>query len=343
MSYLRTFRSKQKLTQAELAQRSGVPRSSIAAIEASALVPSVNTALLLARALNCSVEELFGTDDRDSCCWAWNPKRPSAAYWEAMHDQKVLSYPIEPMPYNILPPDGWFDEQSRCRIQSHPPALTLIMASCDPAAGLLAGMMSAMTPVRVISFHRSSNQALSLLKEGVIHVAGMHLREIDEAESNADVVRATMGKGFRMLKGAIWQDGVAVRPGEGLQSLNRLRSRRIRWIGRKDGTGALRCQDKILENRDRPKHIAQSHDEVAMAVRLGWVDAGVCHRLVAEQAGLEFFHISNESFDWCYSVRMENDPRIETLRKMVQSSNYRKSLACFAGIETHTTGTEELV
>jgi molybdate-binding protein/DNA-binding XRE family transcriptional regulator len=343
VSYLHAFRIKQSWTQAELAQRSGVPRSSIAAIESRALVPSVNTALALARALDCSVEELFGGAGNTACSWAWQPARHTSAYWEAMHDQRVLTYPIEPIPYSILPPDGWFDDHSRISTRNHSPALTLIMASCDPAAGLLAAMMNAMTSVRVISFHRSSNEALSLLEEGVIHVAGMHLREMDEPEGNADVVRATMGEGFRLIRGAVWHDGVAVRPGEGLNSLRKLRSPGIRWIGRREGTGARRCQDKIFENRKNPKRNALNHDEVAMAVRMGWVDAGVCHRLTTEQAGLEFFHMSNEVFDWCYALSLENDPRIEALRKIVKSSNYRKALARFAGIEAHTTGEETLV
>jgi len=47
------------LTQAELAERAGVTRKSINAIETGKMVPSVLLALRLARALGTTVEELF--------------------------------------------------------------------------------------------------------------------------------------------------------------------------------------------------------------------------------------------------------------------------------------------
>lgn len=47
------------LTQAGLAERAGITRKSINAIEAGKMVPSVVLALKLAQALGVSVEELF--------------------------------------------------------------------------------------------------------------------------------------------------------------------------------------------------------------------------------------------------------------------------------------------
>ena len=344
MSCLRIFRNKKNWTQAELARRSNVSRSRIAAIENGALVPSVHAALALARALDCTVEELFSEEGEGATiAWAWHPTQDFPAYWEASFDQKVLAFPIEPLPYNILPPDGWFDGRSRKPLSSDASSMTLIMASCDPAVGLLSAMIGAKTGIRVLSFHRSSNEALSLLKQGVVHVAGTHLREIDEPGGNASVVCDLLGKGFGLLRGAVWHEGIAVRPGEGLTEIRKTVSPRIRWIGRKQGSGARRCQDKVLPSDRATKNVAQNHWEVAMAVRQGWVDAGVCHRLAAEQAGLEFLQVSQETFDLCYPKYMEKDPRIVGLRKVVRSVSYRKNLTRFKGIDTRTTGDEETV
>jgi len=47
-------------SQAELARRADIPRTSVSAIEGDRLTPSVTAALALARVLECSVEELFG-------------------------------------------------------------------------------------------------------------------------------------------------------------------------------------------------------------------------------------------------------------------------------------------
>lgn len=51
------------LTQAELAQRAGVTRQSIISIELGKYRPSVELALLLARALDCTVDDLFHLSD----------------------------------------------------------------------------------------------------------------------------------------------------------------------------------------------------------------------------------------------------------------------------------------
>ena len=53
------------LTQQELAELAGVTRQSIISIEQGRYRPSVELALKLARALGCSVEELFQLADEE--------------------------------------------------------------------------------------------------------------------------------------------------------------------------------------------------------------------------------------------------------------------------------------
>lgn len=59
---LRVQRAIHDLTQAELAERAGVTRKSVNAIEAGRMVPSVLLALKLAQALGVPVETLFSLD-----------------------------------------------------------------------------------------------------------------------------------------------------------------------------------------------------------------------------------------------------------------------------------------
>jgi putative transcriptional regulator len=56
---LRVQRAIQDLTQADLAERAGITRASVNAIEGGRMVPSILLALKLARALGVSVDELF--------------------------------------------------------------------------------------------------------------------------------------------------------------------------------------------------------------------------------------------------------------------------------------------
>jgi putative transcriptional regulator len=55
-------RARRDLTQAQLADLSGITRKSINAIESGRMVPSTIHALKLARALGITVEELFSLD-----------------------------------------------------------------------------------------------------------------------------------------------------------------------------------------------------------------------------------------------------------------------------------------
>lgn len=57
--HLKQARQAQGMTQAELAERVGVSRKTINTVENGVFVPSTTLALMLARALETSVEELF--------------------------------------------------------------------------------------------------------------------------------------------------------------------------------------------------------------------------------------------------------------------------------------------
>lgn len=59
---MKVQRAMRDLTQAQLAEMSGITRKSINAIETGRMVPSIILALKLARALGISVEELFSLE-----------------------------------------------------------------------------------------------------------------------------------------------------------------------------------------------------------------------------------------------------------------------------------------
>ena len=59
MNKLKAFRKERKLTQTELAARSGISQRYIAFIESGDRTPSLNSALRIADVLGRSVEEIF--------------------------------------------------------------------------------------------------------------------------------------------------------------------------------------------------------------------------------------------------------------------------------------------
>src|SRR6516165_3214216 len=87
-------------SQAELAQRAGISRAAVSAIEVQRLVPSVAAALALAAALGCSVEELFGA--RGEPAWAWPPPDGPCRYWQARVGDRTFLYPAEPTAAGVV-------------------------------------------------------------------------------------------------------------------------------------------------------------------------------------------------------------------------------------------------
>lgn len=339
-------------SQAELARRAGISRAAVSAIETGRVSPSVTAALGLARALDSSVETLFGGAGRHAeAAWAWAPRSPGARFWLAEVDGRVLRVPVEATPAGVLPHDGGGEAAGDGTAEhaaglAGDPERTLLLAGCDPAVGLLARRLLEGSGVRLLPVVRSSRRALELLAEGRVLVAGVHLGG-DGAENRA-AAEGRLGDGGRLLRLGRWEEGVALAPGSGIRSARRLRRARLRWVGREQGSGARACLEELFEGRweggtgrdggDGEVPVASDHRGVAEAVRAGWAEAGVCVRLTAEEAGLDFLPVRREAYDLCYPAAVEDDPRILALREAVRSRAFRGTLGALPGYDTATTG-----
>jgi molybdate-binding protein len=117
----------------------------------------------------------------------------------------------------------------------------------------------------------------------------------------------------------------------------------LRWIGRERGSAARHCLDELLDGKRPPRRIATDHRGVAEAVKNGWADAGVCHRLVSEHAGLDFLPVRDEAYDLCIATEMLADPRALALLDVVRSIAYRGNLSALPGYVCRDTGSVEKV
>ena len=338
---MKTRRLARGWSQAELAERARISRAAVSAIEVSRLVPSVAAALALAAVLECSVEELFSpavTPSRqNSSTWAWPPSHEAARYWCGHVNGRVLFYPVEATPLGALAHDGLgspVPTTARVRLAES----TLVMAGCDPAAGLLAKIYERATGYRLLVFPRSSRQALKLLQQGLVHVAGVHLSAAGEHGGNASSVKQIVDQPARLLRVTSWEDGIAVGSGISSRSVRSLLRDRVTWIGREAGSGARQCLDELLSNRPAPRRLARDHRGVAEAIRSGWADAGVCLQLVAEEAGLRFLPVRTEGYDLCFTRAAEADPRLLSLVRVIQSPEYRELLGELPGYDARDAG-----
>lgn len=338
-------------SQSELAGRAGISRAAVSAIEGNRLVPSVAAALALASVLECSVEELFsmseGRDQPDSNIrWAWEPVGLSHRFWCARIQDRIWFYPAEATAIGEVPHDGLAAADAQLSqvltAKGKNAALlsdkTLVIAGCDPAVGLLTRLYERTTGYRMLAFTRSSRQALELVARGLVHAGGVHLSSLDERQGNAKPVRDVLKEPARLLRVTDWQEGIAVGSSVTATSVRGVLKERLAWIGREPGSGARQCLDQLLQGRLSPKRTARDHRSVAEAIRNGWADAGVCLRLVADEAGLRFLPIRTEGYDFCVRQSVEQDPRVRALIQVLQSPELKQLMGELPGYDSRWSG-----
>jgi molybdate-binding protein/DNA-binding XRE family transcriptional regulator len=337
---VKVHRRQRGWSQAELAVRAAISRTAVSAIETNRLIPSVAAALSVAAAFGCSVETLFGPTAAEKAEpeWAWPPRQTPCRYWQARMQGRTLHFPVEATTASFVVHDGVFQRDTFLASGDADPAATLVTACCDPAASLLAAQYARVSGFRLIVLHRSSQQSLTLLGQGLVHTAGVHFATQEEPDRNVQMVRDTLGGGFRLLRVAGWQEGLTVAADSPVATVAAALRARLRWVGREPGSAARQCLDELLADRNPPRRIARDHRGVADAVRYGWADIGVCHRLVSEEATLRFFAVREEYFDLCYPETAESDPRIKVLLQVVRSSSYRRLLGELPGYTTSQAG-----
>lgn len=331
-------------SQEEFSKMAGMPRSSLSAIEAWRLTPSVSAALAVARALGCRVEELFeaaaspGPTQGVEVLWAWKATSGAGRYWEAEVGGRKWLFPVETLPGVSWAHDGICHGEVMKESRRSDASKTLVMAGCDPAAGLLAAEYAAASGFRMLTFTRGGGAALELLRQGVVHVAALHRSTEERPERNAETVLERLGSGYRLLRCAEWQEGIALPVADAISSVTACAQQVRQWAMREPGSAARECLDELLGQATVPEHVVLSHQAVVEAVRSGWAEAGVCVRLCAEDAGLRFLPVRRESLDLCFAVAMEGDPRIRALIQLMRSREHRRLIGELPGYDARNTG-----
>lgn len=330
-------------TQEALAATSDVSRAEVSAIETGRIVPSVAAALRLAAALGQSVEQIFGPQSPPRPVpWAWEP--PAAGdgrTWKAAVDGRTIAYPVELTAAGVLPHDAWFDGQRLDARSGSAPERTLVIAGCDPLVGLLVRELAHHHRIRLLPLLRSSAQALELLYQGLVHVAGLHVTDADGRSTNDAAVRARFGPGSRLLHQVRWESGVAVGADRRERSVAALLRAKVRWVNREEGSAARQTFDTLLASHRRPagyEHVVGDHRAVATTVSSGWAEAGVCVRPAAAEAHVSFIPVHQEAYELCVRDAVMDDPRVSALLSTLRSTTYRQLLADIPGCSSAHTG-----
>ncbi len=357
-NHLGTARTNRGISVAELASRIGVTRQTVYAIEAGSYVPNTEVALRIARELQVPVEELFRlaeavhSDDSDliptEYLSIFKPRNGQAVR-TCKVGSKWISIPVSATPYYLPEADGVMQSPSNVHLFSQASAAKrLIIAGCDPAAGLLAHAAERMGGVDVVHAPASSQLALTWLKAGKVHVAGSHLEDSRTGEFNLPFIRRQFaGQDMAVVTFAEWEAGLVVACGnpKAVRRIEDLAGKGIRFVNREPGSGSRSLLDKLLRKANLSAAAIGGYDRVvaghlAAAGRIFAGDADCClaTEAAARAYGLDFIALHRERYDFILRRETFELPQAQAFLDVLQRAELRRKLAALAGYDTAKTG-----
>jgi DNA-binding XRE family transcriptional regulator len=287
MDRIRALREEREWSQADLAERAGVTRQLVSAVEAGRHAPNVNAALGLARALGRSVEELFGPSTLGSGVESVVGGRIGAGtpLVTVRVGDRLVGVPIG---HAVASAESWGLADAvggDGEVEWFPSAETdgLVIAGCDPLLGLLSALVARVSADRVVAVHASTGTSIAALADGRVHGVLVH------APAGGLPVAPLPVRRWRVAR---WQVGLAGGGRSGPPSIEEVAERRLRVVQRDSGAGSQRAFERALRQAGAmdgvPGPVADGHVDVARRVAEGGGRVGVTMEAAARAFGLGF-------------------------------------------------------
>jgi molybdate-binding protein/DNA-binding XRE family transcriptional regulator len=346
------------LSQTELAEFVGVKRQAIYDMESGRYVPNTQVALLMAKVLGCRVEDLFSiTSSADQCpVTLVEEVEPGTTRVSLVKVRdRLFAYPLDDkwlFGEGFQSADGLLLEDRRCVQLLHPEEALdkkALVLGCDPAFAILSSHLSrSPSGARLQCRFAQSHGALRSLSSGYAHLAGTHLHNTSNTQSNLDLARATLG-GMKAMVTAFssFEEGLMVNPGNplGIKTVGDLPGA-VRFVNREPGA-ALRVllDDHLNRLGISPETIAgydrlvRSHNEGARMVSFGLADAALGLRAVAIAHGLGFVSLEVARCDLVIPLDLVEHPAIKLTLELLQTRGLREELTSLPGYDSSCMGT----
>jgi molybdate-binding protein/DNA-binding XRE family transcriptional regulator len=346
------------ISASRLAERVGVSRQTIYAIEAGSYVPNTEVTLKLARELEVAVEQLFSLQQEnpparepvESEFLSATPALKDQAVRFCRVGDRLVSVPVSASPYFLPESDGIVVRTNRSSQRAGLIMLSeaheqrrIVLAGCDPAIGLIS-----QDDVEIVAAPASSKLALRWLKDGKVHIAGSHLEDPQTGEFNVPFIRREFSQeDFTVVTFARWEEGYVTARGnpKGIRDIAHVADADVRFVNREPGSGSRALFDRLLRNAGIPSakvfgydRIANGHLAAAFAVLAGEADCCLATRSASQAFGLDFVPVQMERYDLVMRKQSLEIPGVQTLLDVLQRANLRRKLESVAGYDTEETG-----
>lgn len=220
-------------------------------------------------------------------------------------------------------------------------AALLLTGSHDPVIDQLADLLQKQG-ITLLSTHVGSMGGLLALKKDECHAAPTHLLSEDGSYNTHYLEQLLPGQGIVLTCVAGRQQGIVSRDGIAFADLPN-----HTFINRQKGSGTRMLLDHELKKAGMdPARIrgyereATTHIAVALAVKSGEADAGMCVYSAAKALGLPFVPVAQERYELAVRKEHADDPRVAALITTIQSAEFRAILSRLGGYDTAETGTQ---
>lgn len=355
---LKSVRRAKGFSQSELARLAGVKRQAIYDMESGRYVPNTAVALRLAKHLGCKVEDLFSVEEEDIeqpiTLIGGYPAGASRLSIVRVRGQLVgyplgggvmLSDGLQAADGLILPDGGGIRLLQREEYLEK----TALLLGCDPAFTILSSHVARYAgDARVQCRFSSSIKALEAVASGAAHIAGTHLHNIGEDESNVSTAQRILSHANPMvLAFSSFEEGLMVAPGNphGIRSVADLANEGVRFINREEGAALRVLLDEHLARAGIPAeavsgyhNLASSHVHGAQAVAFNLADAALGLRAIAAAYSLDFVPVESVRCDLVIPCDLLDHPAVRAILDVLQTRALRHELASLPGYETSCTG-----
>ncbi len=335
---LRAARKTKGLSQSELAELVGVKRQAIYDMESGRYVPNTHLALLLAKILGCAIEDLFSIDlssDERAVTLVEEIGASGPRVSLVKVRNRLIAYPLDDKWMSgegFQSADGLLQDEGRCvRLLHSEQALDkkALLLGCDPAFAILSSHLSRSPgEARLQCRFAQSVGALRSLSSGYAHLAGTHLHNTSNTESNLDLARSILGEmKATVIAFSSFEEGLMVAPGNphGIRTFGDLPGG-VKFVNREQGAALRSLLDDHLnrlginpETIDGYDRLVHSHNEGAKMVSFGLVDAALGLRAVATAHGLGFVPIEVVRCDLVIPQDLMDHPAIKLILELLHS------------------------
>jgi DNA-binding XRE family transcriptional regulator len=335
MNAVRDRRLECALTQRQLAERAGVSRQLVAAVEAGRNTPAVDAALALAGALGATVEELFEPATPDVVPAIGERLREGASLRIGRLGEQLVA--AELPDHGVAGAtwaraDGVTERRTLRRFPGAVPA-GVVVAGCDPALGIAEAMLAGLGPRSLLAVSAPTGVALRALDRGRVHAALVHGLADELAPAPVPVARWHFTR---------WRVGVAISSRLRARSLEALVDGDVPVVQRDPAAASQRAFERAraavagigsgVGMAEPAAPLATGHlDAARMAAILG--TAAVTTEGAAHAFDLAFVPLEDHTVEIWIDRRWTDTPGIEALGSLLATAAFTQRVARIGGYD----------